>query len=93
MIKLWEEVGTGMVHLSVQDRGIGIPKHQQGQIFGRFMRAENAQAWGITGTGLGLYLSRALVEQHTGQLWFESEEGAGSTFFLTLPLATNLDQM
>ncbi|HLI05612.1 MAG TPA: PAS domain S-box protein [Ktedonobacteraceae bacterium] len=88
-INLWEGEGTPIVHLSVQDHGIGIPAHQQGQIFGRFVRAENAQSRGIGGTGLGLYLSRALVEQHGGQLWFESEESKGSTFFLTLPLAAN----
>jgi PAS domain S-box-containing protein len=92
IIKLWQEARTGMVQMSVRDHGIGIPEHQQVQIFGRFIRADNAQAWGITGTGLGLYLSRGLVEQHGGRLWFESKEGEGSTFFLTLPLATNPDQ-
>ncbi|MBA2678479.1 MAG: PAS domain-containing sensor histidine kinase, partial [Ktedonobacteraceae bacterium] len=58
---------------------------QQARIFGRFVRAENANSVGIAGTGLGLYLSRELVEQHGGHLWFASEEGVGSTFFLTLP--------
>ncbi|GHO48752.1 PAS domain-containing sensor histidine kinase [Ktedonospora formicarum] len=76
------------VEIRVQDTGMGIPQHQQAQIFGRFMRAENAKAAGISGTGLGLYLCRSLVEQHGGRLWFESEEGKGSTFFLTLPLIT-----
>ncbi len=72
--------------LSIRDRGIGIPASQQARMFGRFVRAENARASDITGTGLGLYLSRELVERHGGRLWFESAEGAGSTFFLTLPL-------
>jgi PAS domain S-box-containing protein len=72
--------------ISVQDQGIGIPRHQQAQIGARFMRADNARAWGINGTGLGLYLARALVEQHGGRLWFTSEEGRGSTFFVRLPL-------
>ena len=74
------------VEIQVQDKGLGIPHHQQAWIFGRFMRADNAQAAGISGTGLGLYLCRALIEQHDGQLWFTSEEGVSTTFFMRLPL-------
>jgi signal transduction histidine kinase len=88
-ISVWEEAEARMPAISVQDHGIGIPGPQQGQIFGRFMRADNAVAWGISGTGLGLYICRELVERHGGQLWFESEEGRGSTFFLTLPAASD----
>jgi signal transduction histidine kinase len=49
------------------------------------MRADNAAAWGISGTGLGLYISRELVERHGGHMWFESQEGNGSTFYISLP--------
>ena len=87
-ITTWEETAARIVGISVQDRGIGIPRRQHAQMFGRFMRADNAQAWGISGTGLGLYICRELVERHGGQLWFESEEDAGSTFFVTLPLVS-----
>ena len=87
IITLWEETTDRVVGISVQDSGIGIPQRQHAQMFGRFMRADNAQAWGISGTGLGLYICRELVEQHGGRLWFESKEDAGSTFFITLPLA------
>jgi PAS domain S-box-containing protein len=88
IITVWQETAIQAVGINVRDSGIGIPKHQRSQIFGRFMRADNATAWGISGTGLGLYLCRELVERHEGRLWFESEEGAGSTFSLTLPLAS-----
>ena len=81
-----EEVEPHTALLSIRDRGIGIPALQQAYIFGRFVRAENARTSEITGTGLGLFLSRELVERHGGRLWFESTEGAGSTFFMTLPL-------
>ena len=73
--------------LSVGDRGIGIPANQQSLLFNRFARADNARERGITGTGLGLYLCRELVELQGGRLWFTSEEGYGSTFYITLPLA------
>jgi signal transduction histidine kinase len=76
------------VQVSVKDQGIGIPRHQHAQIFGRFMRADNARTWGIGGTGLGLYLCRELVERHGGRLRFESEEGKGSTFSFALPLVS-----
>ena len=88
IITIEAETTAQTVCIVVQDTGIGIPRQQQAQIFGRFMRADNALAWGISGTGLGLYLCRELVEQHGGQIWFESQEGAGSTFFVTLPLVS-----
>jgi PAS domain S-box-containing protein len=78
--------GSDLVELQVQDHGIGIPLEQQPLIFGRFVRADNARDAGIHGSGLGLYISRGLVEQHGGELWFESHEGKGTTFILTLPL-------
>ena len=72
--------------LAVRDHGIGIPQHEQARVFGRFARAGNAQAHGIRGAGLGLYLCRDLVEAHGGRIWLESTEEQGSTFFVTLPL-------
>lgn len=90
VITLQAEQVTGTFVLSVQDHGIGIAAGQQGQIFGRFMRADNAVAWGISGTGLGLYICRELVERHGGHLWFESQEGRGSTFFLALPTLSHI---
>ncbi|HET9918375.1 MAG TPA: PAS domain S-box protein [Ktedonobacteraceae bacterium] len=86
-VRVWEEGEIHEARLAIRDRGMGIPSSEQGRIFGRFVRAENAQASQITGSGLGLYLSRELIERHGGRLWFESTEGEGSTFFLALPLS------
>jgi signal transduction histidine kinase len=85
-VTLRKSAEAHMAELSVADRGIGIPGQQQARIFERFERADNSRAYGIGGTGLGLYLSRALVEQHGGRIWFESVEGQGSTFFIAIPL-------
>jgi PAS domain S-box-containing protein len=74
--------------LSVRDHGIGIPSQQQAQIFQRSVQADNTRAYGIEGTGLGLYLCRALVERHGGRIWCESVEGQGSTFFIALPVVS-----
>jgi signal transduction histidine kinase/GAF domain-containing protein len=74
------------VLLSVRDEGLGIPKDQQALIFSRFKRASNALQAGLLGAGLGLYLCRELLALHGGQIWFESTEGKGSTFFVKLPL-------
>jgi PAS domain S-box-containing protein len=88
VVILWEEHARGEARLSVQDEGMGIPLHQHAQIGSRFMRADNAHAAGITGSGLGLYLCRELMALHEGRLWFQSTEGQGSTFFLALPLTS-----
>jgi len=83
---------AGYAELAVHDSGIGIPEAEQGRVFGRFARAANARAQGIHGTGLGLYLCRELVERHGGRIWFDSEEGTGSTFSFSLPLAREADE-
>lgn len=71
--------------ISIQDHGIGIPAHEQSKVFSGFYRATNASASDIAGTGMGLYLSRAIIAQHGGKLWLESEEGKGTTVFVQLP--------
>lgn len=74
------------IRWAIKDTGIGIPKADLGKLFEKFYRAENASAIETKGTGLGLYLVRLIVEQFGGNVWCESEEGAGSTFQFTLPL-------
>jgi PAS domain S-box-containing protein len=75
----------GMAVLSVTDHGIGIAREDQDRIFGQFERAISASA--ISGLGLGLFISRKIVEAHQGSIRVESAPGQGSTFTVELPLA------
>ncbi|MBC8099995.1 MAG: GAF domain-containing protein [Armatimonadetes bacterium] len=75
-----------LVRFSVRDSGIGIPEDQHDRLFQAFERTDNAKQLAIEGTGLGLPISRYLVEAHGGELNFHSEAGEGSTFWFTLPL-------
>lgn len=74
------------VILLVKDTGIGIPKPEQPKIFDRFFRASNASRQVATGTGLGLYISKLIVDNSGGKIWFESVENKGTTFFVSIPL-------
>jgi PAS domain S-box-containing protein len=69
----------------VKDTGIGIPKNRQEAIFDRFVQADIADSQARQGAGLGLSISKAYVEMIGGQLWVESKEGVGSTFYFSLP--------
>ena len=73
--------------LAVSDTGIGIPGPQLGAVFDGFFRAGNAPVLSRGGFGLGLYVTRAIVERHGGRVRVESVEGRGSTFYVELPLA------
>jgi signal transduction histidine kinase len=73
--------------IAVSDTGIGIPQDEQAQMFGRFFRSSNARDSGIDGSGLGLAITRGIVEAHGGTIGFDSVEGVGTTFRLTVPLS------
>lgn len=75
-----------MLTIQVADTGIGIPGHEQHKLFERFIRLPNAQKVVPDGTGLGLYLAKEYTELLRGHLSFESEEGIGSTFTITIPV-------
>lgn len=76
----------GEAVLSVADPGIGIPKEQQGMLFERFFRAQNAPSSSYGGLGLGLHICRDIVERHGGRIWVESDVGRGSIFRVALPI-------
>jgi signal transduction histidine kinase len=77
---------NGTLQLFVSDEGIGIPPGEQERIFERFHRVDNRLARQTPGTGLGLFLVRAVVEAHGGRVWVESSPGQGSVFWVELPL-------
>src|SRR5262245_11349345 len=78
--------GTEHVVIEVIDHGLGIPHDQLGKLFQKFERVRSDEHLKISGTGLGLYICRLIVEGHGGQIWVESELGKGSTFGLVLPI-------
>ncbi|MBC7074320.1 HAMP domain-containing protein, partial [Candidatus Parcubacteria bacterium] len=71
---------------SVKDTGIGIPENQKHRIFSKFFRGSNVQTLDTEGTGLGLFITKNIIEAHGGKIWFESKENVGTTFYFTLPL-------
>ncbi|MDQ3291701.1 MAG: ATP-binding protein [Bacteroidota bacterium] len=73
------------VLLQVSDSGIGIPEHLQASIFNKFTKANRIGTEGETTTGLGLYIVKQIVEKHEGEIWFESQEKIGTTFYIELP--------
>ncbi len=75
----------GEVELSVWDTGIGIAKEEQEKVFDRFYQAEPGLKGRIRGSGIGLTVSKHIVEAHGGRIWVESEPGRGSRFRFTLP--------
>ncbi len=70
----------------IQDTGAGIPERDQKYIFQKFFRAENILKEQTRGSGLGLYIAKSIIEKLGGKIWFDSEEGQGTTFYFTLPI-------
>lgn len=81
------EVSPNEVTTIVSDTGIGIPKEALPHMFSKFFRVSNTAQQANKGTGLGLYISKSIVEKLGGKIWVESEVGRGSNFLFTLPLA------
>ncbi len=84
------EVKEDRLFISVQDFGIGISKDEQDKIFDRFFQVRGLNRNRFEGLGLGLFISKGIVERLGGEIWVESKKDQGSTFFFTLPLGKNI---
>ena len=74
------------LELKIKDNGIGIRDSEKRSLFHQFFRGQDAMEADSTGSGLGLFISKRVIEWHKGKISFESKEGKGTTFFITLPL-------
>ncbi|MFA6520903.1 MAG: CHASE domain-containing protein [Candidatus Gracilibacteria bacterium] len=80
------EQKTSYVQITVADNGCGIPESARSKIFTKLFRADNAKVVDSDGTGLGLYITKSIIEQFGGKIWFESAENKGTAFYVTIPL-------
>ncbi|MFC1629990.1 ATP-binding protein [Patescibacteria group bacterium] len=78
--------GTKEVEVKVEDTGIGVPKSQQDRVFTKFFRAANVMRMETEGSGLGLFITKNIVEAHGGKISFSSKENKGTTFTFNLPI-------
>ena len=87
---VWDQQGPGqIIHIYVQDNGYGMTPDDQKKIFQKFFRSDDDQARKSPGTGLGLNITKSLVEMQGGRIWFESEFRKGTTFHITVPISEN----
>lgn len=77
-----------VTQIQIQDTGPGIPREDLPHLFQKFYRVDSSLTRTVGGTGLGLFISRKIVELYNGRIWVESEPGKGSTFFINLPRLT-----
>jgi signal transduction histidine kinase len=89
--RVWIEgkIEGGLARISVCDTGAGVPREEHESVFDSFYQTRDAAKAGHEGTGLGLPITRGLIELHGGTIWVESEVGKGSRFTFTMPLASD----
>jgi len=85
-IRLWSEEQDSQILVHVNDTGIGMSAQDQRQLFQKFYRIKTPETDDIPGTGLGLVITKSIVEKHGGRIWVDSERGKGSTFTFLLPV-------
>jgi two-component system sensor histidine kinase VicK len=74
------------IEVSIKDSGMGISKENRERLFTKFFRSAEALKIETSGSGLGLFIAKNIIEAHKGQIWMKSKEGRGSTFYFTLPI-------
>ena len=75
------------IHVTIQDTGLGIQPNEHQRIFSKFFRSEDSDVRDRPGTGLGLYITKSLIEKQNGHIWFDSKYGEGTAFHFTIPVA------
>ncbi|MBI1888388.1 MAG: sensor histidine kinase [Candidatus Spechtbacteria bacterium] len=86
-VKIVQDVRPGYIRVSIKDTGIGISGEERGELFERFVRGKGGAHVNASGSGIGLYIAKKIVDDHHGRIWAESEgPGKGSTFIVTLPI-------
>lgn len=85
-----DEQPGGTLHIGVTDEGIGMSEESTRQVFDKFYRDETV-AKTVTGLGLGLFITRNIVEEHGGRIWVQSDVGKGSTFTFSIPIVQKAD--
>ncbi len=85
-VSVFVESQDGLAGIVVQDRGVGIPKPEQREVFRKFTRGSAAKQLNVKGTGIGLAMADQIVKAHGGRLELASEPGCGSRFTILLPL-------
>lgn len=85
-IRIALEQTDGVLKVSVEDSGVGIPKEDQKKVFSKFFRGQNVIKLAPDGSGLGLFIAKSLIEAMGGKIWFDSTVGVGTKFHFTLPV-------
>ena len=88
LIKIYHEIKENMLITNIEDNGFGMSQEEQNHVFEKFFRADTGKIKAIQGTGLGLFITKELVEKMNGKVWFKSEAGKGTTFSFSLSIAS-----
>lgn len=85
IVKIEKLPDKPFAQISVRDTGVGIPAEEINKLFSKFYRGSNVMRFNTTGSGLGLFIAKNIVQRHGGEIWAESTLGRGSVFYFTLP--------